>query len=283
MKVKITSDSTCDLSKEILDRYDISVVPLNVVLGDKSFEDGVDITPQDIFDYVERSGALPKTSATSLGQYEEFFDEQLKEHDALVHFSLSSRISSSYLNAVYAAKEREGKVFVVDSLSLCAGQGLLAIKASIMAKAGKTPKEIVSAIEAMRDKVVTSFVPDSLEYLHKGGRCSLASMIGAKILKMHPLIVMNDGVMTPRKKYMGNMEASVKRYIADAAETFADDHDRSLCILAHACAGDDFVERIKKQIKESFDFEEILVTVAGCTITSHCGKNTVAIFFMRKN
>ena len=282
MKVKITSDSTCDLGKNILDRFNISVVPLNVVLGDKSYEDGVEITPQDIFDYVEKTGVLPKTSATSLGQYEDFFAEQFKTYDAVIHLSLSSKISSSYLNAMMVAKENKGKLFVIDSLSLCAGQGLLAIRAAIMAQEGKEPKEIVKAVEALRDKVVTSFVPDSLDYLHKGGRCSLASMMGAKILKMHPLIVMSDGVMTARKKYMGNMEVSMKRYIADAFENFGKTYDPSMCILAHACAEKEVVDKVRAQLEATFAFDEIVETVAGCTITSHCGKNTMAIFFMLK-
>ena len=281
MKIKITSDSTCDLSQEILQKYDISTVPLNVILGVKSFRDGVDVTPKDIFDYVEETGLLPKTSAASILQYEEFFFEQLKSADAIVHLSLSSKISSSYQNALIAANEHEDKIFVVDSLSLCAGQGLLAIKAAKYAAESKSPKQVVAFIEELREKVVTSFVPDSLDYLHKGGRCSLASMMGAKLLKLHPLIVMEDGEMSPRKKYMGSMEACLKKYITDAAAAFPD-YDRSVCVLASACAEPELLEKTRAELETAFAFEKIYETTAGSTITSHCGKNTVAIFFMRK-
>ena len=281
MKTAITTDSTCGLNKEIFDKYGIKSVPLNVILGVKSYLDGVDITPQDIFDYVAETCQLPKTSATSVSQYESIFGKVLKTADAIVHYSISSKISSSYQNALKAANEFNGKVFVVDTLSLCAGQGLIAVKGAKFAEEGKSPEEIVALTEALREKVVTSFVPDSLDYLHKGGRCSLASMMGAKILKLHPLIVMEDGVMSPRKKYMGSMEACLKKYITDAAAAFPD-YDRSVCVLASACAEPELLEKTRAELETAFAFEKIYETTAGSTITSHCGKNTVAIFFMRK-
>ncbi|MBP5177213.1 MAG: DegV family protein [Clostridia bacterium] len=283
MNIKITSDSTCDLSKEILDDHSISVVPLNVILGVDSYSDGVDITPYDIFDYVERTGRLPKTSATSVTQYEDFFNKQLKSADYIVHISLSSKISSSYENALRAADAvaRE-RIFVVDSLSLCAGQGLIAVKAARFAAQGNPPKSVALYAERIRKNVVTSFVPDSLEYLHMGGRCSLASMMSAKLLKLHPLIVMEDGVMSPKKKYMGNMEACLKKYISDAAAAFTD-YDPSICILSNACADPALIDNVRNHLKAAFDFETVYETTAGSTITSHCGRNTMAIFFMRKD
>jgi len=280
MKIIVSSDSTCDLNSQLLDRYNISVVPLNVILGDKSYLDGVDVTPRDIFDYVAKTGMLPKTSATSVFQYTEHFGRLLKGADAVIHISLSSEISSSYRNALLSAGQFGDRVYIIDSRSLCAGQGLIAIKASVFASQGLDPEKVVELTTAVREKVVTSFVPDSLDYLHKGGRCSLASMMGAKILKLHPLIVMKDGVMSPHKKYMGTLEACVKKYVADAAAAHSHDYDRSLCILASACAEKDLLDKVRAEIQTYFDFDEIVETTAGCTITSHCGKNTVALFFM---
>ena len=277
-KVKITADSTCDLSAELCARYDISLSPLTVIMGGNAYLDGVDITPPDIFDFVSKNGSLPKTSAVPAALYEEFFAEQLKTSESIVHVSLSSKISSTYNNAVFAAKTFRGRVFVVDSLSLCAGQGLLAIKASILAKNNRPPEEIVDTLDYYKQHLNTSFVPDSLDYLHKGGRCNLASMISATLLKLHPFIDMQDGPMYAKKKYMGNMEVCIKKYVADLAE-FYPDYDKSLCVIANAYAPKELVDKLREQIKETFDFEEILETTAGCTITSHCGKNTVAVFF----
>ena len=278
-KIKITADSTCDLSAALCERFDISLSPLTVVMGGNAYLDGVDITPPDIFEFVAKNGSLPKTSAVPAAMYEEFFAEQLKNYDCVIHISLSSKISSTYNNAVFAAKTFGGKVFVVDSLSLCAGQGILAIKASVLAKENRPPEEIVDTLDHYKENLNTSFIPDSLDYLHKGGRCNLASMISATLLKLHPFIDMKDGQMYAKKKYMGNMEVCIKKYVSDLAELYPD-YDKSLCVIANAYAPNEIVKKLRAQIEETFAFETILETTAGCTITSHCGKNTVAVFFI---
>ena len=220
MNIKITADSTCDLSKELIERYDVAVSPLTVIMDDRSYLDGVDITPADIFENVQKTKKLPKTSAVSPDEYREFFKKQLEKSDFVIHYNISSKASSSYQNALIAKEEFGGKVFVVDSLALSTGQGLLVLKACDLKAQGKTPEEIVAETESLRDKVNTSFVPDSLEYLHKGGRCSLTQLIGAKILKLHPLIEMKDGQMFAKRKLIGSMENCFKRYIAELKDQY---------------------------------------------------------------
>ncbi len=279
MKIKITSDSTCDLGDELAKKYDVGIFPLNVMLGDKTYEDGIDIVPQDIFEYVKKTGILPKTAAHSSEEYAEFFASRLQGYDALIHFNISNKASSSYANALLASKEFNGKVYVVDSLALSTGQGLLVLKACDLAAEGKKPREIVETIEALRPKLNTSFVPDVLDYLHKGGRCSLASLIGAKVLKLHPLISMKDGQMYAKKKYMGGLDGCLKKYIKDLAEEYRA-YDKTRCFITHSNCEPEIVEKVREQVRETFDFNEILETKAGCVVTSHCGKNTLGVLFI---
>ncbi len=279
MKIKITSDSTCDLSKELLERYDISIFSLSVILGENSHKDG-EIAPQDIFDYVAETGNLPKTAAGSLDDYESFFREQLEKCDALIHFNISSLASSSYNAASKAAETFGGRVAVIDSRALSTGQGLLVLKACDLIAAGKAFDETVAEINEIRSKVNTSFVPDALDYLHKGGRCSLAALIGAKVLKLHPLICENvDGQLIAKKKYMGTMERCIRNYIADLKATYHS-YDRTRCFITHSSADASLVELAKSLVKQSFDFDEVIETVAGSIVTSHCGRNTLGVLFI---
>lgn len=279
MKIKITSDSTCDLSGEIVGKYNVGVMPLAVILGEKTFYDGVDITPSDIFAFVEKTGVLPKTSAPSVGEYSQFFKKQLEDCDAVVHVNISSKASSSHSNAATAAREFGGKAFAVDSKALSTGQGLLVLKACDFAAAGKSPEEIVAALEELREHTNTSFVPDRLDYLHKGGRCSLAALMGAKVLKLHPLVAMDDGQLKAPKKYMGGMERCLKAYIADLQRAYPV-YDRTRCFITHSTAEPELVELAKAEVKRLFDFDEVLETVAGSVVTGHCGKNTLGVLFI---
>lgn len=280
MKIKITTDSTCDLGNELTERYNVGVLPLSVVLGDENiYRDGLDLTPQTIFDFVAKTGKLPKTCATTVEEYAEYFGRALDEYEAIVHFNISSKASSSWSNAVTAAERFDGRVYVVDSLALSTGQGLLVLKACELADAGKTPREIVSAVEELRPRVNTSFVPDSLDYLHKGGRCSLTSMIGAKVLKLHPMIEMRDGQLHATKKYMGGMDKCLKNYVNDLAAEYPK-YDRSRCFITHSSCEPEVVARVREQVREKFSFDEIFETVAGGVITSHCGKGTLGVLFI---
>lgn len=280
MNVKITSDSTCDLSPELIKKYNIGISPLAVILGTSVLhDDGKEIVPQDIFDFVKETNALPKTSATPVEEYAAFFKEQLTDCDALIHFNISSKASSSYENATHAAKEFRRKVFTVDSFALSTGQGLLVLKACDLIKEGKSPEETVKTIENLRANVNTSFIPDSLEYLHKGGRCSLASMIGAKVLKLHPMIAMKDGQLYAKKKYMGGLERCLKNYIDELATEYPK-YDDTRCFITHSCCEPEIVEKVRAQVEERFQFNEILETTAGAVVTSHCGKNTLGVLFI---
>ena len=190
--IRITADSTCDLGENIQKRG-IGIKPLSVILGETAYSDGVDIVPQDIFKYVEATGQLPKTAAPSIADYEDFFRPYVEAGDTVIHFNISSKASSSYSYAAEAAKSFGGKVFAVDSKALSTGQGLVILLAADLRDAGASAEEIVEKVSAVRPKVNTSFVPDRLDYLYKGGRCSRMALYGANLLKIHPLIEMEDG------------------------------------------------------------------------------------------
>lgn len=276
--IAITSDSTCDLGEHVKKRG-IGIVPLSVILGGDSFRDGVDVTPQDIFSFVEKTGQLPKTAAPSIGDYEEFFAAKTEAGDTVIHFNISSKSSSSHEYAKKAAEKFKGKVFVIDSRALSSGQGLLIMKAADFRDCGMGAEEIVSKVNALAPSVNTSFVPDRLDYLYKGGRCSRMAMYGANLLKIHPLIEMDDGQLVARKKYRGNMDKCIKNYISDLAEQYPS-YDRTRCFITHSCADAELVALAKDLVKEKFTFEETLETVAGSVITGHCGRNTLGVLFI---
>ncbi len=278
MSIRITTDSTCDLGESIQKRG-IGVVPLSVILGPKTYKDGIDIVPQDIFSYVAKTNELPKTAAPSIGDYEDFFRPYVENGDTVIHFNISSKSSSSYSSAVGAAKLFGDKVHIVDSKALSSGQGLLVMKACDLAEEGKSAEEIVNTVNILRDKVNTSFIPDRLDYLFKGGRCSRMQMYGANILKIHPMIIMVDGQLTVKKKVRGSMEKCIVSYIEDLYEQYPK-YDKTRCFITHSNADESVVEVAKARTKELFSFDEILETTAGSIITSHCGRNTLGLLFI---
>lgn len=276
--VKITTDSTCDLGHLIGER-DIGVMPLSVILGTESYRDGVDITPRQIFDYVEKTGQLPKTAAPSIGDYVELFRRFTEAGDTVVHYNISAKSSSSYAYAAEAAKEFGGKVLVVDSKALSSGQGLVVMKACDLRDEGRSAEEIAALTTALTPKVNTSFVPDRLDYLYKGGRCSRMAMYGANLLKIHPLIEMEDGQLVAEKKYRGNMDKCISNYISDLAAQYPA-YDKTRCFITHSNADAELVELAKKKTAELFEFRETIETVAGSVITGHCGRNTLGLLFI---
>ena len=281
MAIRITSDSTCDLNS-LVETRNIGIKPLQVNLGSDVFSDGVDITPQDIFDFVARTGTLPKTSAPSIGDYEEFFAKEIEGYDALIHFNISSKSSGSHSFAKQAAEAFGGKVHVIDSKALSSGQGLLVLKACDMRDEGKSAEEIVAEIEELRTRVNTSFVPDNLDYLHKGGRVSGMVKTVAGMFKIHPQILMQDGQLVPGKKYKGKMSILIKQYIEDLKEMYPN-YDKGRCFVTHSSADEELVNVAKEKVKEIFEFDEIIETVAGSIITSHCGKGTLGVLFIYNN
>ena len=278
MKIRITSDSTCDLS-HLVQEHDIGILPLQVNLDGNSYYDGVDITPQDIFAFVAKTGVLPKTSAPSIGEYEEFFKKELAGYDYLIHFNISAKSSGSHSFAKSASESFGDKVRVIDSMALSSGQGLLVMKAADMRDAGKTIDEIEETVNELKTHINTSFVPDSLDYLYKGGRVSKMAMYGANLLKIHTCIEMEEGQLIGTKKYRGKMSACIKTYVDDLKAKYPA-YDKTRCFVTHSCADAELVELAKSLVKENFEFDEVIETTAGSIVTSHCGRNTLGVLFV---
>ena len=278
MKIAITAESTIDLPRELLDKYDIKTLPFSVILGDNEYKDGA-ITSADIFKFVEENKILPKTSAINEAQYTEFFESVLKDYDAIVHFCLSSQISSACNNAKLAANGMKN-VYVVDTKSLSTGIALLAIYARELADGGITAEEIAKQCEERTKDVQASFVVKKLDYLHKGGRCSSVALLGANLLSIRPEIVLKDGKMISAKKYLGKMEKVIEKYCKDVlAEN--PNPDKKYAFVTYTTATEE-MSAIAKNALKSAGFETIYETAAGATITSHCGENTLGILFLNK-
>lgn len=277
--IKITCDSTCDLTAELYEKYRVHPLPLEVNMGEASYRDGVDVSAEQIFEFVAKSGELPKTSAVSVGTYLDAFGEYVAAGCQVVHISLSSELSSSYQNACIAA-EAVGDVFVVDSRSLSSGSGHLVLTAAELAQAGLSACEVAAALEDMKGRLDVSFVLQTLEYLRKGGRCSAVAAFGANVLKLRPEIQVTDGKMGVGRKYRGNAEKSILDYVRGRLEGRTDiQHDR--IFVTHSGVEPEILEKVKALVKELQPFEEILETRAGCTISSHCGPGCLGVLFFR--
>lgn len=277
----ISSDSTCDLSAELRERYNVSIIPLGVTLGDKTYFDGVDIVPDDIYAHHTKTGELPKTTAANVGDCIDYFKTFADAGKTVIHIALSAEFSSTYNNACLAASEFEN-VYVVDSRNLSTGNGLLVIAAAEMAQSGMEAAEIVEKLNALAPCVDASFVIDKLDYLHKGGRCSALAMLGANVLKLKPCIEVKNGKMGVGKKYRGKYSAVLKEYVAERlADTENIDLDR--VFVTHAGVDSEIVNAVVEQVKEIAPFKEVFMTRAGCTISSHCGADTLGVLFVRKS
>lgn len=276
MKICISAESTIDLSKELLEKYHIDVIPFPILLGEESFNDG-EITPDDIYKYVAENKVLPKTSAINEYTYGEYFKEKLKQYDAVIHFGLSSGITTSLSQAQKAAQKLDN-VYVVDSLSLSTGIALEAIYASKLADKGLDAKTIVEKVTARVPFVQASFVIQTLDYLHKGGRCSGLARFGALIFRIKPSIIVSEGKMAPAKKYIGRKSQVVEAYCKDTLEQFANP-DLSLAFVTHTGATPEMVSVAIEALSKR-GFKTIYETTAGATITSHCGPMTLGILFI---
>ena len=278
--VKITADSTCDLSDEILEKYDIDLIPLYISLGEKSRRDRDDISPEDLYTYVRQTGKLPKTSAVTVRDYLDRFTPYKLAGRSVIHFTISSSMSACYQNAVLAAKEL-GNVQVIDSANLSTGIGLLAIRAAELAASGLDADRIVRAVTELIPKVETSFVIDTLTYLHKGGRCSAVAALGANLLSLKPCIEVRDGAMGVGKKYRGSLEKCFSSYVTDRLQGRGDLNLQRI-FVTHSKLPPRFAEAVVRQVSRLAPFGEILEADAGCTICTHCGPGTLGILFLRK-
>jgi len=281
MKVKIISDSTCDLSPALLEKYDIAVTPLSVLLKDRSLRDGIEIVPDDIYDFVAQYGTLPKTSAVNVLEYAEVFQQWHEQGYDIVQFNISSDFSSSYQSACIAAQKWEN-VYVVDSRNLSTGQGLLVLHGAEMAQRGCSAKKIYEECTRLAERVEASFVIDSVDYLYKGGRCSALAALGANIFNLKPCIEVKNGFMEPGKKYRGKIEKVVLDYVTDRLAGRQDIEPHRI-FITHTKCDPALVEAVERAIREQIpDVEEVLETMAGCTVTTHCGANTLGVLFIRK-
>lgn len=277
--IKITADSTCDLSPELLEKYDISLAPLHVLIDEEDFLDGVNITPKDIFQYVGVENKSCSTAAINTYEYEQFFKNFTGNYDAIIHISLGSQFSSCYQNAKLCAQEFTN-VIVIDSQNLSTGSGLLVLEAAELANEGKSAKEIEAKLLALIPEIEASFVIDKMDYLKRGGRCSSIEAFGATLLKIKPSIEVSDGKMDVGKKYRGNLKGCLEKYVKDRLEGRTD-IDTSRLFITHAECSDETVAAVKEVINEFKQFDEVLVTKAGCTVSTHCGPNTLGILFKR--
>ena len=277
MSFKITCESSADLNLDMYKKHNIGVLPFRITLGDEERRDSVDVTNEDLFEFFNTTKQLPKTSALNSMDYEEFFEKENTEDEGIIHFCISSKISSTYNNAVEASKKFKN-VYIIDSESLSSGIGLQVLYA-VELRDKKTPIE--KAVEMINDRkkyVQISFVVDKLNYLHKGGRCSALSLLGANILSIRPSIKVANGKMGIGKKYMGKIHKILDKYIDDTLEEF-NTPSKDLCFITYSSATDEMKEIAHQKLKEKNIFKKVIETTAGCTVTTHCGPNTLGIIY----
>lgn len=280
MRIKITADSTCDLSPELVRELDVEIVPLYVIEDEQTFRDGIGYTPDNIFRHFEETGRLCKTAAVNVTDYQEVFRRLSPQYDAVIHLNISQDFSSCYQNACLAAQDFSN-VYVVDSRNLSTGIALLVMRAAEMAREDVPPQEIAKTLEDLTQKVESSFVIDTLTYLQKGGRCSSVAALGASLLRLKPCIEVREGKMVVGRKFRGSFEKVCAAYVRDRLEGRTD-IDTSRLFITHTCRDFAPVELVRRQVLRYGDFREILITKAGCTVSSHCGPNTLGILFLRQ-
>ncbi len=277
MKVKITADSACDMPKDLIEKNNISIIPFSIIMGDNEYKDGISVTPEELIAYAKNNKELPKTSAINQMEYEEFFNEFLDGDTQIVHFSLSSGISVTFTNAQNAAKE-VGNTFVVDGKSLSTGTSLLILKACEMAKEGKSAEEIYSAMLKLVEKVQASFVVEKVDFLRKGGRCSMLAALGANLLKIKPTLILKNGKIVSDKKFIGKQEEVIKKYVAYILEKFPNP-DLTRVFVTHSPSPASYAEIAKDALKD-VGFKEVIEANAGATISTHCGEGTLGILYL---
>lgn len=280
--IKIISDSTCDLSKELIEKYNITILPLHIHLNEEEYQDGVTITPDEIYTWADANNTTPKTSAASMSEVIDLFQPYLDNGDEIICFSISSSMSANYnvMRLAVDELEAEDKISIIDSANLSTGVGLLVLEAAIMASEGKSMKEIVAKIEELKPRVSASFVVDTLTYLHRGGRCSSVAALAGGVLKLHPKIVVDGGKMDASKKYRGKIESVILSYAKDMEEDLkAAKPDR--VFITHSGCPDSVIASVREYLESLNHFDEILETRAGSVISSHCGPGTLGVLYIR--
>lgn len=279
-KIKITGDSTIDLSPALLQSYQVETLPLYINMENSSLQDGVSISPEDIYRFVAEKKVLPKTSAPSVSDYMIFFRRLREECSEVIHFNISSEFSSAHQNAKIAAEEIDG-VTVIDSRNLSTGTGLLVLEACEAAETAESAQEVVNQVLPLIPKVEASFIIERLDYLAKGGRCSSLLALGANILKLRPMILVADGKMEVGKKFRGSYDDCMTSYIEYKLKD-REDILKKRIFITHTKISDKTLKQAHNTVEQLQGFDEILETTAGCTITTHCGEGTLGVLFIRK-
>lgn len=280
MKIKITSDSTCDLSKELIEKYNIGILPLLIIKDGVEHRDGVNIMPADIFAHVAAGGALCSTAALGVGEYEDYFKQFADDFDGVLHINIGSSFSSCYQNACLAAEEFNN-VKAVDSMNLSTGQGLVVLKACELAQTCQSLEELHEQVQAFTKRVEASFLLDQLKYMAKGGRCSSATALGANLLNLKPCIEVKDGKMSVVKKYRGNYAKCLTNYVKDRL-TNRDDLDMWTLFVTHTPVTKECEDAVAAAVADCNSFDHTYWTEAGCTVSCHCGPGTLGVLFVRK-
>ena len=281
--VKIIADSTCDLSQELIKKYDITLLPLHVLLGEKDCKDGKEVNAEDIYKWADENKTTPKTAAPSPQEVIDLFESFAKDDTEIICFSISGEMSGTY-SVMKLAKEEvknEEKIYVIDSRNLSTGIGLLVLEAATMAREGKTAKEIVEYLDTIKGKVRSSFVVDTLTYLHRGGRCSGVTAMAGNMMKLHPKIIVTDGKMEVGKKYRGSISKSLLKYVRDMEDELKN-AKKDRVFITHSGCEQSVVDEIYKYLEGLQVFDEILITTAGCVISSHCGPGTLGVLYIKQ-
>lgn len=280
--IKFCSDSCIDINKQLLEKNDISIIPLYVILGEEEYLDGVNIQPADIFKYVKEKGILPKTATRSVENYKDFYKENLGENDEIIYLGISSKLSSSYENAVNAREEMgelKDRIHVIDSKTLSSGIGLLVLYGKKLANEGLNAQEICNKLKKQIEKNQTSFIVDKLDYLYKGGRCSALTRFGATLLNIKPVLELKEGKIENTSKFMGKFNVVCKKYI-DQMLSKHNNYRKDVCFITNTCQDQDFVSQMVEYVKSKNIFDEVIAQTAGSTISCHCGENTLGILYL---
>ena len=276
--IRITGDSSVDLSKELTEKYNIKILPFNILMNDKEYSDGIDINNEMIVDNFKKNGTLPKTSAVSEERYNEFFAPIVENGDKIIHFTLSSSMSCTYENALKASKNFKD-VTIIDGKNLSTGTALIMLYACGLVNQNIEYEKIIELVQKRIPNIQSSFVLDKLNFLHKGGRCSSIALLGANIFGIKPSIEVKDGKMGMAKKYRGPFKKVVELYTKETLEKF-NNPDLTRCFITYSTIEEDVLELVKKIVEEKYNFKEVLIARAGATITSHCGPNTIGVLYI---
>lgn len=281
--IKIVADSTCDLSKELVEKYDIQIAPLHILLGEKEYLDGVSITPDEIYAWADENNETPKTSAIGFEDAMRVVGQIKDTEDEMIVFTISGKMSTTVnvFRMVAEELEVEDKITIIDSENLSTGCGLLVLKAASMSQKGKTRAEICEEIEKTKGKVSASFIVDTLTYLHRGGRCNSIETLAGGVLKLHPKIVVSNGSMGADKKYRGKMSKAILEYVKDMEEVLKQ-AEKTRVFITHSGCEQEIIDSVYAYLESLHYFDEILVTRAGGVISSHCGPGTLGILFIEK-